>query len=101
MSSEDVDFWFAEGRDVGKRIVIEHIAKWLAKDWHIVSQDTMPDIFLDPDVVCGYDEKRELQTMLWEEIKQVRRYELKELQSKVKKLEKKLKKIEEKGKEKK
>lgn len=96
---DDLDNWdegFREGKEFAIRYVIEAFAKWLAKDWNIVSKDTLPDIFNPSEVLLVDDEAQELQTMLWEEVKSARRYELKDLQSQVKKLEKKLNKLEEK-----
>ena len=83
--------WYSEGYSDGKNNAIYAIARYLADDWQIVSQETLPKIF----------DFRDEQNKLWDCLVLARKRKLKDLQSEVKKLEKKLEKLKEKNKEKK
>lgn len=87
--SWDGDNWsdgYKEGRSQGQHNAISAIAKYLADDWHIVSRETLPNIF---DFSDEQDE-------LWDCIVSARQRKLKDLQSEVKRLTKKLEKMKEK-----
>jgi hypothetical protein len=82
----DGDSWsdgYKEGRSQGQHNAISAIAKYLADDWHIVSRETLPNIF---DFSDEQDE-------LWDCVVSARQRKLKYLQSEVKSLTKKLEKI--------
>ena len=75
----DTAMWYREGQEE----IINEVAEWLADDWHIVSQETLPKVFS-----CHKD-----QVKLWDFLQRARQRKLKELQSEVKSLTKKLEKI--------
>ena len=80
---------YSEGRSDGRNSAIYAIAKYLADDWHIVSQETLPKVFDFSDE----------QDKLWDCLVSARKRKLKDLQAEVKSLTKKLEKMKEKEKE--